>query len=126
MTYILDFSPPARGIEGTFNTVRLGGAWAKRLAPGDRVLLVERPKSILIGAATIEHVEVGTLRAIATEHAHRNHNQIVEDDAEGAPDRLVTAMIKRYGPHKCNENSKVTMILMRREPPQCLPPFLSP
>lgn len=97
-----------------FNTVRLGGRLGSVLTPGCRVVLVERPKSIVLGCAVIQYTKVGTLREIADRYAHLNHNQKGKD-REGAPDRLIAGMIKRYGPHKCGENSKVSMILLHRE-----------
>lgn len=113
-TYVLDFSPPMEGLTGVFSTMRLGLKFSRCLAPGDRVLMIERPRSILIGVAVVQQVEVGTLRNLSQRWATTNHNQRGLD-AAGAPGRLVQNMIRRYGPHKCGENSKVTMILLMRE-----------
>ena len=108
--YVLEFAPPMENINGHFNTVRLGGAWAKRLATGDSVLLIAKFQTI--GQALVEHVEIGKLSEMAKLHAAQNHNQKSLDPG-GAPERLVAAMIKRYGPHKVSHNSLCTVIYLR-------------
>ena len=113
MTYVLEFAPPMNNIEGRFNTVRLGTKWGKTLVPGDVVYLLDKPHSMLIGRAKVERVLIGKLGEMATAHAAHNHNQ-VGLDPEGAPLRLITNMIKRYGPHRCDENKRVTVIYLKR------------
>lgn len=112
--YVIEFSPPMSGIEGVFNTVRLGGKYGKLLAPGDTVMLIDRKLSKVIGTAEVIAVEVGKLSEMAALHAAQNHNQKGLDES-GAPRRLIDNMIRRYGPHKCGENSRVTVIYLRRE-----------
>lgn len=100
------------GLEGSFNTFRLGLRYSKTLKPGDKVLLIDKSKMLCFGRATVKKVTVGILRDMANLYAHDNHNQ--KDTApEEAPDRLVENMIKRYGPHICNENKKVTVIYLK-------------
>lgn len=110
--YVIEFAPPMSGLDGSFNTVRLGGTWAKRLQQGEKILLMDKPKSSIFATAIVEGVIVGKLRDVAASHAAFNHNQ-KGTDAEGAPERLMTAMKKRYGPHKVNDNSRVTAIYLR-------------
>lgn len=112
MTYVIDFAPPMTGLEGSFNTVRLGGTWAKRLSGGERVLLVDKPHSLVIGIAVVEQVVVGKLNEIAPMHAAHNHNQ-KSLGSEGATERLIAGMKKRYGPHKVLDHSRVTFIYLR-------------
>lgn len=107
--YVLDFAPPLAGIEGTFNTFRLGVAWSKRVSEGDMVLLINKPKAQVIGRAQVQSVSVGTLSEMAVTDARFNHNQ-KGLDVEGAPARMIASMIKRYGPQMCRETSKVTVI----------------
>lgn len=110
---VLEFSPPMSGIEGEFNTFRLGVAWSKRVAPGDTVLLIDRKQFSVIGKAKITGVQVGSLRDMSALHARHNHNQ-KGLDPQGADERLIINMVKRYGPNKCDENKRVTVIGMKR------------
>lgn len=114
MTRIIEFSPPIYGIDGEFNTFRLGVAWAKRLTPGERVLLVDKKNFSVMCCAEVTGLEVGVLREMGELHGFRNHNQ-KHLPQEGAGERITAAMIKRYGPNKCCETSKVTVIHLRRE-----------
>lgn len=113
MCYVIEFAPPMSGFEGSFNTFRLGLKWSRVLKPGDKVLLVDKKQSMVFAVAQVEGVHTGKLSEMAQEHAARNHNQKGLDSLE-APSRLTVNMIKRYGPHKCSENSKVTVIDLRR------------
>lgn len=112
MTYVIDFAPPMTGFEDTFNTVRLGGAWAKRLVGGERVYLVDKPKSAVFGTAIVESVVKGKLCDLAPLHAANNHNQKGLDPV-GAPDRFIAGVMKRYGPQKVRDNSLCTVIYLR-------------
>lgn len=109
MLRIIDFSPPMSGIDGSFNTFRLGGTWSRRVQVGERVGLLDNKQMCLIGFATVTGVHTGKLNELSALHACRNHNQ-KHLPSDGAGERLMQAMIKRYGPHKCRENSLVTVI----------------
>lgn len=112
--FVLEFSPPLAGIEGRFNTMRLGLKWSKSLTVGERVLLVDKRKSKVMASAVVEDLQVGKLGEMAKLHAVRNHNQKGLDPLN-APQRLVVNMIKRYGPMMCDENKRVTVIYLRCE-----------
>lgn len=109
---VIDFSPPMQGIAGEFNTFRLGGAWSRRLQPGERVALLDKKEMRLIGFATVAGVHTGKLDAMSAQHGFRNHNQ-KHLPTEGAGERVVQAMIKRYGPQKCRDTSLVTVIELK-------------
>lgn len=113
MLRILDFAPPMLGIDGEFNTFRLGGAWAKRVQPGDKVALMDKKEMSLMGWAVVTGVHMGKLNELSALHGRRNHNQ-KHLPSEGAGERVIAAMMKRYGPNKCCETSRVTVIDMRR------------
>jgi hypothetical protein len=110
---IIEFSPPMSGLEGEFNTFRLGVAWSKRLAPGDTVCLMNKKEFSLMGYAEVKAVHVGKLSDMSALHARRNHNQLGLP-SDGAGERLIANMIRRYGPHKVNHTVKVTVIYMNR------------
>ena len=110
--FVIEFSPPMVGITGTFNTVRLGLKLSRCLNVGDKVVLIDKRRAETMGAAFVESVHVGRLGDMAQLHAAENHNQRGLD-REDAPKRLVANMVKRYGPHICNENKYVTVVYLR-------------
>lgn len=111
-TYVIDFAPPMHNMQGEFNTIRLGGFFGKNLTVGAGVLLVDNKSHTLIGPAVVTGVHLGKLCDLAPEHAQHNHNRKGES-ADVAAQNLMTAMIKRYGPHKCKETSLVSVIYLR-------------
>ena len=111
--YVIEFAPPILNIENDFNTVRLGVKWGRLLNPGDEVLLINKPKSEVMCRAVVRKVTVGKLKDLAPIHAAQNHNQKGLDPA-GAPERMIAGMIKRYGPHKCDLDKRITVIDLRK------------
>lgn len=111
--YVIDFAPPILNIDNDFNTVRLGVKWSRILKPGDIVLLVNKPKSEVMCKAVVRRISVGKLKDLAPIHAVHNHNQKGLDPS-CAPERLIAGMIKRYGPHKCDVDKKITVIDLRK------------
>lgn len=111
--HVIEFSPPMEGIDGEFNTFRLGMAWFKRLVRGEEVLLIDRKQFCVIGRATVTDIQTGPLREMSYQHGSHNHNQ-KHLPPDGAGERVIAAMIKRYGPNKCCDSSKVTVIYMKR------------
>jgi hypothetical protein len=114
--HVIEFAPPAEGLDGVlpFNTFRLGRVWASRLRTGDNVFLMDKPHMKVFGLAVVGRLFTGKLRELAEVHAHLNHNQIADPDAEGAAERLIANMMKRYGPHICHDNKLTTCIYLRR------------
>lgn len=110
---VIEFSPPMSGLDGEFNTFRLGIAWSKRLAPGEIVLLIDKKQFLVIGHAEVTAIQVGELSDMSALHARRNHNQIGLDP-DGAGERLIANMMRRYGPHKLSHTSRVTVIYLKR------------
>lgn len=111
--HIIEFSPPMRGIFGTFNTFRLGKRLHNMLKPGQKVLLVNKKQLFAFGRAQVLSAELGPFRAMAEKHAAANHNWRHLSPEEAVPS-LMTSMTKRYGPHRINENSVVTVIYLMR------------
>ncbi len=110
---IIEFMPPMNGMDGEFNTFRLGVAWSKRVESGNAVLLMDKKQYELMGCAEVTAVHVGKLSDMSALHARHNHNQLGLDQ-DGAGERLIANMIRRYGPHKCSTGTNVTVIYMKR------------
>lgn len=112
MVHIIDFSPPMQGIEGEFNTFRLGGAWAKRVQPTDKVILMDKKAMGMLGWGEVIAIHIGRLDDLSALYGSRNHNQ-KHLPQEGAGDRVTAAMIKRYGPNLCRYDSKCCVIELK-------------
>lgn len=111
--YTLPFAPPMSGFEGEFNTFRMSRGWAQRLNRGDKVLLFDAKQSIVFGEAKVLRVITGRLGELAVEHAAMNHNRKGEP-VEGAPERLIASMQRRYGPRIAEPGRWATVIYVRR------------
>jgi hypothetical protein len=108
----IEFYPPMQGLDGRFNTFRLGLAWSKRVSKGDYVLLLDNKTKVAFARARVTGVHTGTLCEMAKLYAHLNHNQ--RHDPSNARQNIVTALMKRYGPQMVTVDKKVTVIDLRR------------
>lgn len=110
---VVGFIPPILGVEGDFNTFRLGLRLAKALAPKDMVLLVDRKTDMAFGAARVRKIVTGELWPLCVEHAARNHREL-GDKPEYAAARLFAYLQRLYGPHIATHTKKTTVIYLRR------------
>jgi hypothetical protein len=108
----IEFAEPV-GLEGRFNTFRLGLFYSKHLLPEETVYLLNLKEKIVFGTAKVERVEVGSLREMCDVYGHQNHTELANDE-EGAADRLYATIIKLYGPHIALPNKKTSIIFMKR------------
>lgn len=110
---VIGFIPPVEGVEDEFNTFRLGGTLAKRLVVGQEVFIMDEKTKIVFGRATVQRVELGKLRELCDEHAHKNHRELM-NTPEGAGDRLFTYLQKIFGPHIAPPTKKACVIYLKR------------
>lgn len=94
-----------------FNTVRLGEAWSKRLAPGDWVGLLNSDKQIL-HTAQVKQVQVVSLDTNGLlPYASANHLLIGQPlDADQASDKLLKILRNSYGKLVFENNRTCTVI----------------
>jgi len=111
--YAIDFEPPLVGMDGSFNTFRLGGTWAAKVRPGNHVLLFDTKNKVIFGRARVTHVYMGKLVDMAYENATLNHNQLGKGEVEAAED-LMARMRKRYGPKIAHDDKRTTVIYLER------------
>lgn len=71
------------GTENRFNTFRLGGAWTKRLQPGQRIGLIDA-KLNKTGEALVTDVHCGDKLLMLEIHAARNHLMIAKPHQDPA------------------------------------------
>lgn len=56
-----------------WNTIRIGGAWARRLLSGHNVAIADTKNNKIVGYAEVESVHIGTLGQMIELHARMNH-----------------------------------------------------
>lgn len=110
---VIGFIPPVIGIEGEFNTFRLGVKYSKLLSPGEEVYLLNEKDKIIIGRAEVQRVEAGPLGELVVEHAAKNHTELANDPTH-AHVRLYDLLKKIYGPHIVSIGKKATVIYLKR------------
>lgn len=108
MIHYVEFVPPVCGIEGSFNTFRLGLAYSKRLLVGDRVFLADTKAKAVIAEAAVEYLHVGPLEDMLQRHAFMNH--AVRYEADNHSQKLYDILMKFYGPHIVTLKKKTTVI----------------
>jgi hypothetical protein len=114
--HIIDFYPPIIGLEGDFNTVRIGLAWMKRLNVGDEVYLSDNKERKVIGKAVVTDIQKGKLQEICNTHAESNHTQLNQPDMdqEDKSRNLLAIVQKFYGPQIATPTKMATVIYLRR------------
>ena len=110
---VIGFVAPVIGVEGEFNTFRLGTFYSKRLHPGDEVFLLNEKEKIVFGKARVERIDVGPLGEMCVIHGHQNHTELANDPMT-APERLMGTIRKIYGPHIATMEKKTTVIFLKR------------
>lgn len=110
---VITFSPPIIGLQGRFNTMRMGRAWMEKLVIGEsKVALVNGRTFEIIGLALVENLAVGFWDAMVELHAAENHlcNDIeVEDPIE----TVGKVLAQSYGRFR-KPSSELTVINLRR------------
>lgn len=111
---VIGFIPPITGVEGRFNTLRLGLTLSKRLEVGMVVFLMDEKARVVIGRARVLALATGALRALCDTDGAFNHSELGCADPENAPARLFALMRKIYGPHIATETKKATVVYLER------------
>lgn len=111
---VIGFIPPHVGLEGHFNTFRLGMALTKRLTPGMTVFLMCQKTMTVFGSAEVISIATGPLAAMCLEHGVGNHTELATTNPLDSPKRLFDLVCKIYGPHIASESKKTTVVFLRR------------
>ena len=108
---VIGFIPPIMGMNGEFNTFRLGKKY-QDLAIGSEVLLMDEKRKVIFGRAQVLDVTAGPLSALLAVYASENHTEL---DQEGDhAERLYQTLRRIYGPHIVNPSKIATCIKMKR------------
>lgn len=110
---VVGFIPPVVGVDGEFNTFRLGGFYTKHLKPGEEVLLLDEKAKMVFGRAEVVSIETGGLGEMCLIHGHKNHTELANDPLT-APERLHDTLRRIYGPHIATIAKKTTVLYLRR------------
>ena len=99
------------GCELSFNTVRLGSAWSKRVTPGKTVALVNKAGEKL-AEAVVEAVRVGPRTQMIAEHAAANHLMVARKAQK--PNAELTRVLRNlYGPNFLARAETMSVIYLR-------------
>lgn len=109
---ILEFRDTTGLDEPLFATFRLGGTLAKKLRPGDRVLIVT--KGVAIGVAEVARVDAGPALPMLQAHAAHSHMELRSPaaDAQALVQRRLESLRKLYGPARFNERRTLSVIYL--------------
>ena len=99
------------GTDGSFNTIRLGKAWAERLSPEMEVGLLNR-KGEVYGIAEVTRVEVGSKQAMLNHHAQNNH--LVLTEKTGQIEKIDTVLKRTVGATIYNQCVNLSVIYLKR------------
>lgn len=111
--HVVEFVAPVVGVDGDFNTFRLGLRYGKILKPGDKVALVDTKGKLLIGFAEVFQINSGKLGELLLEFAATNH-AMKGSDPMTAPERLRAVLQKFYGPHIATVTRSAVVLHLRR------------
>lgn len=101
-----------RGTEHSFNTFRLGAAWASRLQPGVEVALVDA-KEELFGTARVRAVYHGALEDMALLFGEDNHMLLGKDAV--VPGDMLKVLRNAYGNMIYRAHDTATVIYLERQ-----------
>lgn len=109
----ISFRPKIVGVDGRFNTIRIGSAWSRKLHPGVVVALMNSETSEVFAKAEVESVVLGPLEQMLHLHARYNHS-VLTVPSEEAPARLKSAIAKAYGEKVLEGNPETSVIYLKR------------
>jgi hypothetical protein len=105
--YVIGFVPPLVGLEGHYNTFRIGGKWFKTLVVGEHVAIMNEKTKEIVSIAEVTELHKGHLNEMLEKYAYKNHTGL------GAID-LGKLMFKIYGPHIMTDTKLTTVICLRK------------
>ena len=115
VSHYIGFVPPVVGVDGEFNTFRLGGFYRRALEAGQLVYLADEKAKQIIGLACVDHISSGQLSEMCVLYGAENHSNLVQhDDGLQPQERLYRLLQKLYGPHIATPSKLTTVIHLRR------------
>ena len=109
----LTFRKPHLGLDGVFNTFRLGAAWARRVKVGGIVTLIDAQTEEEIGVAEVTEIHCAPFEEVAAKHAWKNH-MLLEASLSMAPELLYRVMVNYYGSTFMKKDRPTSVIYLRR------------
>lgn len=111
---ILGFSKMGGLDQDSFNTLRLGKAWEKRVTVGSVVALCDLKTDCIIGRAKVTAIYVGSKEEIANEHGINNHLMLGLDKEKQTGAAILKVLRNAYGKIIYEGNSELTAIYLTR------------
>ena len=110
-TPVVGFIPPIVGVDGVFNTFRLGKKFST-LPVGSVVLLMDEKRKVVFGQAEVLDTTTGPLSALLAVYASENHTQLGQEGDHA--ENLYLILRRIYGPHIVTPTKNATCIKLKR------------
>lgn len=108
---LIGFRPPIVGLNGVFNTLRVGETWMTRVEPGTLVTLINTVNNEVLGYAKVVRLHTGPFDEMVKKHAHRNH---IGKSTTDNPIETVNHVLRKAHGHFLNDDSRLTAIYLER------------
>jgi len=102
-----------KGIEGEFNTFRIGDAWSRRVSEGMTVALMNSKKNVIMCFAEVTSVFVGDKFALADMFSQDNHSIKALDVIDDVPEKMLKRLKNASGTMIYNANERATVIYLK-------------
>jgi len=109
---VLGFIQPIVGVDGVFNTFRMGRKYST-LEPHSDVFLMDEKEKAIFGTAEVMEVVTGKVGELCVEYGAHNHTELENHDGNNA-ETLYKTLLKIYGPHILNPTKLFTVVTLRR------------
>jgi len=109
---VITFRPRLVGLDGVFNTFRLGVSWFNRLSPGVIVGLVNAETNEVFGKAKVLQVLHGSFDEMVEKHSHMNH-LLLGMEPEEAASKMREIIARSYGKLVAANAQTITVVYLR-------------
>lgn len=109
---VLGFISPIIGVEGEFNTFRMGRKYSTLEIHSD-VFLMDEKQKVIFGSAEVLEVTLGKVGELCVLYGAQNHTEL-ENEVENHAESLYRTLLKIYGPHILTPTKLFTVVRLRR------------
>ena len=107
---IIPFRPKIRGMQGTWNTFRIGTAWYNRLKVGTKIAVLNTKTLEIERYEVVKDIHFGLKEEMCQMYAKDNHNIIADNIYDNIAETMLQRMRKNYGSRIFESTSYATVI----------------